>query len=333
MIDSITFTNFKALRQALRVPLKPFNLIVGPNGGGKSSVGQALLSLQQPRSFQDVKSVHGRPGDGTSVVIALGGERQGIKATFSWNSRQGQELAISGPRPHVPPEVKDTVTAFLKGVRVYSFDAIAIARPVKLAPGTELAATGAGLAVVLDQLRDQAPERFEALNVELGKCLPEFDRILFDTTSEAHRSIRLRTRTGQHSIGAMNLSQGTLLTLAILTLAYLPAPPPFVCIEEPDRGIHPRLLRDIKDALYRLSYPQAVGEQRAPVQVIVTTHSPYLLDLFRDHPEEIIVAEKHALDAVLVPLAVHPKLYEILEGAHLGAVWYSGILGGVPDTK
>jgi predicted ATPase len=131
----------------------------------------------------------------------------------------------------------------------------------------------------------------------------------------------------------MNLSQGTLLTLAILTLAYLPAPPPFVCIEEPDRGIHPRLLRDIKDALYRLSYPQAVGEQRAPVQVIVTTHSPYLLDLFRDHPEEIIVAEKHALDAVLVPLAVHPKLYEILEGAHLGAVWYSGILGGVPDTK
>jgi hypothetical protein len=69
------------------------------------------------------------------------------------------------------------------------------------------------------------------------------------------------------------------------------------------------------------------------VRVVVTTHSRYLLDLSRDHPEEIIVAEKHDLDAMLVPLATHPKLGEILEGAHLGEIWYSGVIGGVPDTK
>jgi predicted ATPase len=69
------------------------------------------------------------------------------------------------------------------------------------------------------------------------------------------------------------------LALAMLTLAYLPTPPSLIALEEPDHGIHPRLLRDLRDALYRLSYPESCGESRPPVQVIVTSHSPYLLDL------------------------------------------------------
>ena len=33
------------------------------------------------------------------------------------------------------------------------------------------------------------------------------------------------------------------------------------------------------------------GEKRPPIQVIATTHSPYLLDLYRDHPEEVVLAQ------------------------------------------
>ncbi len=86
-------------------------------------------------------------------------------------------------------------------------------------------------------------------------------------------------RKDGHAIPAQDLSQGTLFALAILTLAHIPEPRPIVCFEEPDRGIHPRLLREVRDALYRLSYPGKFGEDRAPVQVIATTHSPYFLDL------------------------------------------------------
>ncbi len=128
------------------------------------------------------------------------------------------------------------------------------------------------LAVVLDQLRDAYPERFEALNQELGKWLPEFDRVLFDTPAPGQRSFALRTRAGGYKIAAHQLSDGTLMALAILTLAYLPVPPSIVCLEEPDHGIHPRLLRDVQDAIYRLCYPEKLGEKRAPVQVIATTH-------------------------------------------------------------
>ena len=77
------------------------------------------------------------------------------------------------------------------------------------------------------------------------------------------------------------------LALAILTLAYLP--PPLIGIEEPERGVHPRLLRNIQTALYRLSYPNSSAKSQFN---IATTHSPYFLDLYKDHPEEIVIAQK-----------------------------------------
>src|SRR5882724_10830951 len=161
-----------------------------------------------------------------------------------------------------------------------------------LDPELTLQSNGRNLAGVLDQLRDREPERFEKLNAEMGRWLPEFDRILFDTPVSGQRTLLLRTREGQHKIPATELSQGTLISLAILTLAYIPDPPPIVCLEEPDRGIHPRLLREVRDAMYRLSYPENYGDKRDPVQVIATTHSPYFLDLFKDHPEEVVIADK-----------------------------------------
>ncbi len=197
----------------------------------------------------------------------------------------------------------------------------------------ELASTGGNLAGVLDRLRDQEPERFEFLNEELGRWFPEFDRILFDTPEPGKRAFLLRTHKDQHKIPATALSQGTRLALVILTLAYLPQPPTVVCLEEPDRGIHPRLLRQIQDALYRLCYPENFGEKREPVQVIATTHSPYLLDLYRDHPEEIVIAQKTADGAKFERLSERPDIEEILEDAPLGEVWFSGILGGVPAEQ
>ena len=107
--------------------------------------------------------------------------------------------------------------------------------------------------------------------------------------------------------------------------------PVLIGLEEPDRGLHPRLLRELRDALYRLSFPSDFGIKRAPVQVVVTTHSPFFLDLFRDHPEQVIIAEKNADGtATFKNLSDDAQLREIIGDAPLGEVWYSGILGGVP---
>ena len=125
-----------------------------------------------------------------------------------------------------------------------------------------------------------------------------------------------------------------MIALALLTLAYLPEPPSLVLLEEPDRGLHPRLMRDVKDALYRLAFPEECGEDREPVQVVATTHSPYFLDLFRDNPEQIVVAEKKGNQATFSRLVDRDDLEGLLDGeSALGDLWYTGVLGGVPSEK
>src|SRR5439155_20711962 len=124
-----------------------------------------------------------------------------------------------------------------------------------------------------------------------------------------------------------------LYLLALLALAFEPAPPRLICLEEIDRGIHPRMLREVRDTLYRLSYPKAFGLDRPPVQVIATTHSPYLLDQFREHPEEVVISHKRGRAAHFERLIDRTDLPELLREGSLGDMWFSGILGGVPEEK
>jgi len=92
------------------------------------------------------------------------------------------------------------------------------------------------------------------------------------------------------------------------------------------------MFREVRDVLYRLSHPPA-DAGRAGVQVIATTHSPYFIDLFRDHPEEVIISQKTGRAATFERLSDRPDLPELLREGSLGEMWYSGILGGVPEER
>ncbi|HET6428103.1 MAG TPA: AAA family ATPase [Phycisphaerae bacterium] len=331
MIKSIHFKNFKALRDTT-LELGRFTLLIGPNGSGKSTVLQGLSAAGRPSesSYSDLVTAGADPSgeEGPTVQVAWEHPRGAIHV--SWPRTGGYTRGHPGMRG---AEQQHAGEAELAGIGLYSLRPEMVAKPVELQPNTRLHSNGFGLAVVLDQLRDQHPERFDRLNAEIGTWIPEFDRVLFQTPGPGTRAIAMRTRLGSHAIPAGNLSDGTLLALAILTLAYLPDPPTVVCLEEPDHGLHPRLLQDVRDAIYRLAYPENFGEDRKPVQVIATTHSPYMLDLFRDHPEEIVICRKTEDNILFERLSDRPDLDEILHDTHLGDAWYSGILGGVPADK
>lgn len=334
MIESVQFRNLKALRDTT-LPLGRFTLIVGPNGSGKSTALWALRGAGNMGllDFSKIATAGLGAYNNVSLVLRWGGTFAGNVTHVTWGQndepvRQTEfNEELSGDAIKV---VNDRLDNILSAIRVYSFDAPSIAAPTSLEPHMTLGWNGRNLAGVLHQLRDDEPERFNALNEEVARWLPEFEQILFETHLGGPQSFLLRTREGHHKIQASELSQGTLIALALLTLAYIPDPPPIVCLEEPDRGIHPRLLRDIRDAIYRLSYPENYGEKRDPVQVIATTHSPYFLDLFKDHPEEVVIAEKSGLEVQFERLSDREDLDEILGDVQLGDAWYSGILGGVP---
>ncbi len=341
MFESIQFQNFKALRDAT-LKLRPFNLIVGPNGSGKSTVIQALAAVSrlQPNvwiansDFDRFRTVGPKPSE-IRVRLQWSGDLADRAKTASWAPGMAS-LGIADLRPGQPHGGAADIDAqsFISAIRVYALEPNAIAAAVQLQPNMELERNGRNLAGVLDRLRDSHEEVFDGLKAELRNWLPEFDNLVFETPGSGMRSIQLRQAFSKQVIASSDLSDGTLIALALLAIAYSPNPPSLVCLEEPDRGLHPRLLRDVRDALYRLSYPEQFKLARKPVQVIATTHSPYFVDLFKDHPEEIIVAEKNSDGtASFKSLAEDEKLRELIGEAPLGEVWYSGVLGGVPAAK
>lgn len=329
MIKRIHFKNFKVLKNTT-LPLGKFTLIIGPNGSGKSTAVSALRRMiaMQMVTRAEVASAGTPPGEPVSIRVEYAPPYEQFEALTEW---RGPERGTFGVRQLGPTiAVGNQIAIDLQRIRVYSLEAEQLASSVMPQPAMELGERGEGLAGVLDRLRDQAPERFQAFTEEFTRWLPEFDRVLFDTIAAGQKAVFLRTTLGQHRLPANALSQGTLLALGILTVAYLIDPPPIVAFEEPDRGIHPRLLHDVRDAMYRLAYPEDYGESRPAVQVIATTHSPYMVDLFRDHLEDVVIAEKRSGESKFESVASRPDVNRILEESHLGEAWYTGVLGGVP---
>lgn len=331
MIASVAFRNFKALR-ATSVRLGPFNLVIGPNGSGKTSLIQAVLQLRTLARLPlaDGTRVTAQGGDVPGLVFRFDTPYEQIEAKLGCGAELVCDLLhVTSPQPELWAPLKTQ----LGRMRSFVLDHTTMAAPAALADGVALAADGKNLAAVLALRREHAPEDFAGLEAEVLRILPEFTGIEFSSRSVDTVELALALADGSGKVAASNLSQGTLYLLAVLALAFDPAPPSVVCIEEIDRGIHPRILREVRDALYRLSYPEAFGVTRPATQIIATTQSPYFLDLFRDHPEEIVITQKHGTQAQFERLSDRADLPELLKEGSLGDMWFSGILGGVPEER
>ncbi len=119
-------------------------------------------------------------------------------------------------------------------------------------------------------------------------------------------------------ISAMRLSDGTLRYLCLLAILCHPEPPPLICIEEPETGLHPDILPTIAELMKEAS-------QRT--QLIVTTHSDILVSAFSDMPEAVLVCEKDE-DGTHFKRLEAEKLKEWLNEYSLGDLWLKGEIGG-----
>lgn len=124
---------------------------------------------------------------------------------------------------------------------------------------------------------------------------------------------------GDFTIPASRLSDGTLRYLCLLAILCDPEPPPLICIEEPELGLHPDILPKIADLLIEAS---------GRTQLIVTTHSDILVDAMTEEPESVVVVEKHDRQTRMERLRDEGALGEMLKKYRLGELWMSGEIGG-----
>lgn len=109
------------------------------------------------------------------------------------------------------------------------------------------------------------------------------------------------------------VSDGVILTLALITIAVNPDKPTVLLLEEPENGVHYQSLKETVEMLRSL--PEDHG-----VQVILTTHSPYLLDLVE--PEEVKVFHKNEDGSVQARgLDQFPETERLREHFGTGEIW------------
>ncbi|MBF0425688.1 MAG: AAA family ATPase, partial [Magnetococcales bacterium] len=173
---------------------------------------------------------------------------------------------------------------------------------------------GSNLGLILNSLRFN----LSAKNRFLGALRDLYDSIDdFDVKIEGG-TIQVFLREGRFMVPATRLSDGTLRYLCLLAILCHPGPPPLVCIEEPELGLHPDILPTLADLL---------KEAAERCQIIVTTHSDRLVDAMTDSPEAVLVIEKPTNSTVLRRLDPD-QLKPWLEKYRLGELWMRGGVGG-----
>ena len=120
------------------------------------------------------------------------------------------------------------------------------------------------------------------------------------------------------SVPATRLSDGTLRYLCLLTVLCHPEPPPVICLEEPELGLHPDIIQEVAKLLVEAS---------SRTQLFVTTHSDILIDALSDTPEAVIVCEK-VDGATQLQRLDSEQLRPWLAKYRLGDLWTRGDLGG-----
>ncbi len=155
---------------------------------------------------------------------------------------------------------------------------------------------------------------YQAICDGLLELLPDLDSILVTQVGPDRQGLALSFKGHKGYITARDLSDGTMLTLGLLAILRGPQQPDLLCFEEPETGLHPRRLRWLFDHMLGLAYP---GEGKPRRQIILTTHSPDLLNLFSDMPEAVKVVEQ-ATGPTGNRLSRVTPLPEILARLHAG---------------
>lgn len=176
-----------------------------------------------------------------------------------------------------------------------------------------LTATCENVALVLNKIRPKVRKRLlEALRA----LYPEIQD--FNVQIEAGR-VQLFLEEGNYSIPATRLSDGTLRYLCLLAILCHPDPQPLICIEEPGLGLHPDVLPELSRLLIEAS---------ERTQLIITTHSDILVDALTEHPESVVVCEKHNGETQMRRLKKDDLTEWLDKKYRLGQLWTKGQIGG-----
>jgi len=175
---------------------------------------------------------------------------------------------------------------------------------------------GSNLPWVIENLKENAPERFRDWLEHLRTALPDIENVrTVERPDDKHRYLIIEY-TGGMNVPSWMASDGTLRLMALTLPAYLPDFLGAYLIEEPENGIHPRAVETMFQSL----------SSAYSAQIFMATHSPVILSVA--DPSQILCFSKTGSGAAdIVRGSEHPALKEWQGETNLGVLFAGGVLG------
>lgn len=285
--------------------------------GGRFEVADECIENAKPYPGHTDTYFYYRYQQGDPVINDSSGDPRGLRR----DAVRPEESILSqrGEDPdHYP--VLHQLREQYGGIRLYRNwelgpDAGLRQSPRADAPSTFLMERGQNLVSMLSKLRGDRRQEFVKSLQQLYDGVVGFHIEVGDGRAELFVVERGR---GERYIPASRLSDGTLRYMTLAAILLDPNPPPLLVIEEPELGLHPDVLLDVGHLVVKAS---------RRTQLVVTTHSPVLIDALDDCPMSLVVCENYEGESLLErPDAEYLKKW--LQDYSLGKLWTAGDLGG-----
>jgi predicted ATPase len=346
MIESIRLEDFKGHRDNT-IPLARLTLLVGPNGAGKTSVLEALSlhSHLVSNSHSMIFGPHRLPYDilrrGAPGPISL--TCQGFVDGAAWRSRA--EIATASIK-HVwkHREGEETYDArhdlalrtdapelfeLLKAAGIYKLE------PARIAEASyddyaepTIGQDGSNAAVVLASIKLGSDEVFARIEESLRRIIPNVERIRIRRTVVRRRVPGSFSQDqigymgdkvyfdfkGARDVPAHAASEGTLITLALLTVLHGPNRPNLLLLDDFAESLHPQAQMELVRLLKRML------AEIPDLQIVATTHSPYILDEL-DPSEIVAFALRDDGTVAQKRLSEHPQAEKMKGALSAGQLW------------
>lgn len=354
-LKKINIANFLSLKN-VEIELGKLNVFIGPNASGKSNIIKAfkLLSnlankgvpiLEGYEKLDDIffnfdmnneisfKAEFKINESNLIYILKLSNKgyfeeaRIENKLVFSGSitgiknvlTKQGSYTQYHSPSSIMYQPHNDSIeevyilSEFMKGISVYQFNPAKIRVSSPIANQNVIDEEGGNLARFILYLYLEKRELFRQIEDTMKSVIPEIEEII-PHLDGGSVMLWIKSKGLKNNLKPFNISDGTLRILAYITALYSGSK--LVALEEPENSIHQHLLETIVDLA-----------RKSPTQVIMTTHSPYLLDHVK--PEEIYVVNKKGNETEVKRLSSTEQIKAVKafleEGGTLGEAWYSKI--------
>jgi energy-coupling factor transporter ATP-binding protein EcfA2 len=351
MINSVSIRNFKSLRE-VDVDLERFTVFVGPNASGKSSLlksvdllsrafnardrhNQLAIAFTQPYSSSylaiETELANGKSREAKEPVdvSGLAGScwyryRNGFREPHPiyaektvWDgtgtgANSSQETGAiwkpwkrkEGSRVPIPESV------------LLNLEASKLSDPSGVGPTPSMMELdGRGLHSALASMTLNDPDSWQAVQQDLRHLIPTIRRLRHTRpTSTTGPTEVLFDTIGADSLPTTAVSEGTLLSLGLLTALHSSRRPNLALIDDLDRGLHPKAQKELVALLRRLLVANP------DLQILATTHSPYLLDCMEPNEVRLMFLTDDG-SSVCAPLTAHPKYPKWKDQMHPGELW------------